>query len=86
MNESSRLRTDLERAKENNATILTENIRMIEYEKQAVELGKKVAELDALLKEKDRQMIELKATQEKSLRDVNITIVALEKDLQIAKT
>jgi hypothetical protein len=43
MNESSRLRTDLERAKENNATILTENIRMIEFERQSVESGKKVA-------------------------------------------
>ena len=55
MNESSRLRTDLERAKEHNAAILSENIRMIEFERQAVELGKKVAELDAMLKEREKQ-------------------------------
>jgi hypothetical protein len=44
-NESSRLQTDLERSKENNATILTENIRMIEDERQSVELSKKVVSI-----------------------------------------
>lgn len=54
MNESSRLRADLERAKEHNASILAENIRMIEYERQASDLGKRVVELEVYVKERER--------------------------------
>lgn len=52
LNEATRLRSDLERAKEHNATLLGENIKMLEYERQSTENSRKAAELEATLKER----------------------------------
>jgi hypothetical protein len=42
--------------------------------------------LDGLLREKDKQMVELKNNYEKSTKDVNTVMIALEKDLHTAKS
>lgn len=59
---------------------------MIEFERQAAELSKKVAELDALLKEREKQSTETRGSFEKSLKEMSTTIIALEKDLHTAKS